>query len=113
MDVTITESVALAETILGNPTYCVDPVDGNDSNAGTAASPWLTMSKANLTAVDGSTVYLRSGNYGEVNITNTGLGRTSWADAVVYRPDPGHSPVFDQLLIQNTADRYMMFRNIV
>jgi hypothetical protein len=39
--------------------------NGNDSNAGTEASPWRTLTKAANTARAGDTVYIRAGTYTE------------------------------------------------
>jgi parallel beta-helix repeat protein len=42
--------------------------DGNDSDPGTLAEPWLTFDKANTTLTAGDTVYVRGGTYDD-NIT--------------------------------------------
>ena len=46
--------------------YYVDHNAGDDSNPGTLAQPWQTISKANATLAAGDTAYLRSGVYPEM-----------------------------------------------
>jgi len=41
---------------------------GNNTNAGTQTSPWLTIQKAASTMVAGDTVYIHAGTYNEVVI---------------------------------------------
>lgn len=38
---------------------------GNDSNAGTEASPWLTIGKANSTLTSGQQVFIKAGSYNQ------------------------------------------------
>jgi PKD repeat protein len=63
--------------------YCVDTNNpgASDSNPGTEALPWKTISKANQTLVAGDTVYIKSGNYTDqiapVN-SGTASGRISY-----------------------------------
>ena len=46
---------------------------GNDTNAGTLASPWATITKANTTLTNGQTVYILEGKYAAgVNPNNSG-----------------------------------------
>jgi len=45
-------------------TYYVSP-NGNDSAAGTSASPWRTIQKAASTLQPGQTAIVAAGNYGE------------------------------------------------
>jgi hypothetical protein len=55
-------------------TYYVS-MNGNDGNAGSSGSPWLTMSKAMATAVAGDVVRFRDGTYssaGGLTQTNNG-----------------------------------------
>jgi hypothetical protein len=49
----------------GAATYYVATGDANasDSNAGTLAAPWKTITKANQTLVAGDTVYIKAGTY--------------------------------------------------
>ena len=93
-------------------TYYIDAVRGDDSNPGTSAAPWRTMAKAESSAVNGSTVYLRNGNYGEVSINKIGLNRSSWDDGIMYIADLGANPVFDKLAITGFENRYLTFESI-
>ena len=52
------------ETKANGTTYYVAK-DGNDSNPGTLAEPWLTIGKANQELQPGDTVYIREGVYQE------------------------------------------------
>jgi parallel beta-helix repeat protein len=52
--------------------YYVDAVNGNDSNPGTSALPWLTMIKAAKTLVAGDTVHVRPGVYKGMASTSNG-----------------------------------------
>jgi hypothetical protein len=94
----------------------LDPVNGNDSYDGTAATyeggvrgPWATMKYAGDHAANGSTVYCRSGNYGFVTLTRTGMGRTRDADAVTFAAQPGEKPVLKGLTVQGPGDLYWVF----
>jgi len=44
-------------------TFYVDGSNGNDSNPGTASSPWKTIGKANTTLQPGDTVLIKKGTY--------------------------------------------------
>lgn len=63
--------------------YYVDPANGNDSNAGTLAAPWLTIHHASLTMVAGDTMHALPGTYGGANqsfsCTTTSFSGTSYA----------------------------------
>jgi hypothetical protein len=102
---------ATLPSIVVAASYYVDPINGNDSNPGTSPAPWKTISKAESSAVNGSTVYLRSGNYGDV-VLNTNHGRASWDEAVTYRAESGKTPVFTNLSIQGYYDYYTEFNRI-
>ena len=93
-------------------TYYVDADNGDDSNPGTSDAPWRTIAKAESSAVNGSTVYLRSGNYGEVYINSSGLNRASWDDGISYEAEAGAAPVFSWTDITGSEDRYLTFKNI-
>jgi len=63
-------------------TYYIAP-GGNNSNAGTEASPWLTIGKANTTLVAGDKVYIKAGTYSDaIRSTNDG---TSDANRITYQ----------------------------
>jgi hypothetical protein len=74
-------------------TYVVSP-GGNDSNAGSIAAPWRTLSKANAALTAGDTVLVRSGLYHE-RIVPARSG--SSGSPIVYRSFPGESVVVDGL----------------
>src|ERR1700685_1042042 len=66
---------------------------GNDSNAGTQATPWRTIQHAADTARAGSTVYVRGGIYEElVNINAYGNASDGF---VTFRSYPGETAVID------------------
>lgn len=73
--------------------YYIDPVAGNDSNAGTFASPWKTIGKANNTLVAGDTVYLRGGNYGGQIIAPLNSGTAG--NYITYEAYQGEIPLID------------------
>ena len=74
--------------------YYVDPLTGNMSNSGTAASPWSTLAavaaaKMGATPLffkPGDHIYLRRGDHGTATITDKNAGD------VFILPDPGHTP---------------------
>ncbi len=55
-------------------TYYIDGSNGSDSNPGTIASPWKTISKANTTLRAGDTVLIKAGTYSpqQINPSNSG-----------------------------------------
>lgn len=56
-----------------NVGYYIDPISGNDANAGTWRAPWLTLGKANSTVVAGDTVVLKPGvHIGQISPANSG-----------------------------------------
>ena len=76
----ITSSVAyvsITNTAAGGAGFYVSRTLGNDSNAGTLASPWATIGKANTAAVAGNTVYILAGKYNQG--INPGASGTSGA----------------------------------
>jgi hypothetical protein len=96
-------------------TYYVNPSAGNDANPGTSAAPWKTIIYAEEHAANGSTIYLRSGNYGSV-VINRVTGRTSWSQGLSFVPEQGAVPVFNFLEFKydNLAngDCYISFSGI-
>jgi uncharacterized repeat protein (TIGR02543 family) len=86
-------------------TYYLDAVNGNDSNPGTEAQPWKTISKAQAVISAGDTVILRTGDYGNFTdtfaddiisgepYTYTLPGNTLWT---TWKADSGHTPVFSK-----------------
>lgn len=66
---------------------------GNDSNAGTQASPYKTLAKA-LTAVQaGRTVYVRAGTYATVNQVINAMGTAS--NRITISAYPGEKVILD------------------
>ena len=104
-----------ADGIAGTP----DDVDSSDGNPGTSEQPWATMERGMSNwggtppVVDnGDMVYLRDGNYGEVEMTNT-VSRSSWDDAVTYKAEPGQdSVVFNHLLLRGFCNRYEIYEGL-
>jgi hypothetical protein len=99
--------------------YYVSPT-GNDSNAGTLAAPFATITRAQTAAAAGDTVYLRGGTY---TLTNTQITQTDANYAYVnyldksgttqlpitYAAYPGETPVFDFSQVQPSALRVCAF----
>jgi hypothetical protein len=72
-------------------TYYVAP-DGSDSNPGTEAEPWKTITKAADTLVAGERVYIKAGTYKEQVIPqNSG----SQAAYIIYAAYPGDTVTID------------------
>lgn len=65
---------------------------GNNSNAGTLASPWLTIQKAASTMVAGDTVYIKAGIYNEQVIPATSGNSSNW---IKYKAYPGDTVIID------------------
>jgi hypothetical protein len=94
--------------------YYVNPINGNDGNPGTMALPWRTIQWAESNALNGSTVFLYPGNYGDVAISRlNNNGRLSWADGITFTKLDGYSrPEFKTLTISGDVNRYLTFDNI-
>jgi Protein of unknown function (DUF1565) len=83
----------LAQSLAGQvaTTYYVS-TSGNDSNAGTMAAPWLTISHAANVATAGATVYVFGGVYTEsVNFPNSGTS----GSPITFQSYPGQTAVID------------------
>lgn len=93
-------------------TYYVDPAHGNDSQDGSTGSPWRTIDHAVANAANGSTVFLRSGDYGTVSLHGLTSTRTTWSDAIVFKAAAGNTPVFSRLQVSDTASAYVQFDGI-
>jgi hypothetical protein len=92
-DGTLLNRVVATETLSGGSAteYYVSP-SGNDSNPGTFASPWQTLTKAS-TAPAGSVVYFRGGTYsGTLTPANSG----SSTNPTVFRNYPGETAILNQ-----------------
>ena len=76
-------------------TYHISP-QGADTNSGTAARPWKTISKANAQLQPGDTVLLRTGTYAEVvKPARPGLP----GSPITYKNGPGQTPVISDVPI--------------
>jgi uncharacterized repeat protein (TIGR02543 family) len=62
-----TAIIAAATYPAAAATYYLDAVSGDDSNLGTEAEPWQTLTKAFQTVTYGDTVKLHAGNYGQIS----------------------------------------------
>lgn len=87
------------------PTYYVSKsvangyVIGSDSNNGTAKStPWLTISKAVATAVDGDTVYVNDGTYVDLELGAASVISINSAKSLKMYPETAYG-----VTIQSTA----------
>ncbi|GAK57784.1 hypothetical protein U27_04751 [Candidatus Vecturithrix granuli] len=86
-------------------TYYVAP-GGNNSNPGTLAKPWRTITKAAQTLVAGDTVYIRAGTYSE-QVTPQNSGRSG--QYIVYAAYPGETVTIDGSGITLPDDLYGVF----
>ena len=66
---------------------------GNDTNAGTLASPWRTIQKAANTLAPGDTVLVRGGVYSEAVSVN--VSGSAASGPVTFQNYPGESPIVD------------------
>ena len=73
-------------------TYYVDASNGNDSNQGTEAQPWLTIQKAANTLIAGDTVFIKTGIYNEI-VTPQNSGTSG--NYIVYLAYPGDTVTID------------------
>jgi hypothetical protein len=86
--------------------YYVDPVHGNDANDGSNGSPWKTVKRAmadhksSPRVTFGDIVLLRDGNYADVVFGYSSPLGSSWDDAITYKADTGHDPVFRTLTFE-------------
>jgi hypothetical protein len=75
-----------------NNKYYVDGTNGNDSNNGTSASPWKTISKAASAVTEGATVYVCAGTYNEhVTMVNSG----SEGSPITFMPEEEAEVIID------------------
>jgi hypothetical protein len=83
---------ALKQPLAKGTTYFVDPVKGDDAQAGSEAKPWKTVRHGTRRLKPGETLYLRGGVYYEkVHLTRSGT-----ADArIVIASYPGELAVID------------------
>jgi MYXO-CTERM domain-containing protein len=87
-------SVLLAGMYAPAAEYYVSPT-GSDSNPGTQASPFATLTKGNGTAAAGDTIWMRGGTYnttGQITLSKSGTSDTNRTKIWAY---PGEVPIID------------------
>lgn len=87
-------SLLLASATASAAEYYVAPT-GNDSNAGTMAQPFATLSKANSAAAAGDTIWVRGGKYSlstQLVLSKSGTSDTNRTKIWAYM---GEKPVLD------------------
>ena len=105
--------------ILAGNTYYVSP-SGNDTNAGTISSPFLTIQKAQTAATAGDIVYIRGGNYvmsaSQIARTETLYASVTYLNKsgtstarIQYLAYPGEKPVFDYSNVKPAGKRITAF----
>jgi hypothetical protein len=67
---------------------------GSDSNVGSEASPWRTLSASLPKLVPGDTLYIRGGTYTENGITVSNVNGTA-SQGIAVKNYPGETPIFD------------------
>ncbi|HVU37217.1 MAG TPA: right-handed parallel beta-helix repeat-containing protein [Opitutales bacterium] len=106
-------AVALAANFYVAPT-------GSDTNAGTLAAPFATISRAQSAASAGDTVYLRGGTYtlanAQITQTDSNYAYVNYLDKsgtaghpISYVAYPGETPVFDFSQVRPDALRVCAF----
>ena len=89
--------------------YYVDPVSGSNSNDGLSpTSAWATVAYAEQNAANGSTVYLMTGNHGDIILTDAANGRASMSDALTFTPLPGDTPTIQRIGIDANTNFYII-----
>jgi hypothetical protein len=84
-------ALTTSATSTSGTTYYVAP-NGNDSNPGTEANPWLTIQKAADTVQAGDTVYIKAGSYNEQVIVKNSGGANNY---ITLASSPGNSAIID------------------
>jgi len=86
--------IFLASSRASAAEYYVSPT-GSDSNAGTQASPFATVQKANNSAAAGDTIWMRGGTYsttGQITLSKSGTSDTNRTKIWAYA---GEVPIID------------------
>lgn len=101
----------IAVHALGQTTYYVSPTGNDNANGTSLATPWKTMQKACSTAVAGSTVYFRGGNYPSSYIIMAVSGTPG--NYITFKNYPNEVPVIDggntlQTLLRITDLSYLI-----
>lgn len=96
-------------------TYYVSTT-GSDSNPGTLASPWASLSKANATLRPGNTLYIRGGTYTGIKLDWNASGSVN--NPITITNYPGETPIFDgggrdQFLVMGySSPSYVIFKGL-
>ncbi len=96
-------SALLAARLAATDYYC-DPVNGSPSNSGSSSSPWRRLEEvfsAGKTFANGDTIYLRSGNHGNPQIS----GGISSGNRTI-RAQSGQTPKLRTLRFVSGATRW-------
>ncbi len=109
--------IVTAAITANGATFYVDAVNGNDANPGNNGQPWQTFARAlpnysgdGPVVAGGDTVYIASGNYGEVTYRGNGdTGRSSWID---YKGAAESKPILEYFRILYASNAYLRFYNI-
>ncbi|MDR4498090.1 MAG: hypothetical protein MRK02_09260 [Candidatus Scalindua sp.] len=72
--------------------YYISPTGSDGTGAGTKASPWVTLAKANTVMKAGDTVYCRGGTYSGQNVIWTAQGTAG--NPITIAAYPGETPEF-------------------
>ncbi len=83
VNTTATDSVVVS--VITGTIYYVSP-SGNDSNLGTEALPWRTLTKAGSTATAGATVFIKAGTYTQTLAPSNAGTSGSW---IAFKAAPG------------------------
>lgn len=98
--------------IVGNleaASYYIHGANGSDSNPGTIASPWKTISKANSTLKAGNIVYIRAGTYREqICPKNSG----SSGNYITYQRYPG-DPKYSVIISTSSHGASLLNKNYI
>jgi Right handed beta helix region len=82
------------------PTFFFDPINGRDTNTGSADSPLKNLQDAlsSRRFPPNSLVYLRTGNYGAIYIKEYPN-----KDFIHIKAEPGHVPIFENIDLRSTS----------
>lgn len=94
------------------PTYYVGGAGASDSNPGSSALPWATVTKAHAAAPQGSTVKVRPGTYPEGDqVVNRGGTPTSVI--TIEADDPANKPtILGRFVFAGINAAYLRLRNV-
>ena len=92
----VSQAQSLLPTAGTKKVYVATPTNGgSDNNSGSSSSPFATINKAvsSLTNGAGGTIYVRSGTYKKIDVTNISGASGKW---IVIRPDSGATVTIDR-----------------